>query len=47
MRLEMTERNVADILSEGDLPRVERREAQAHEPAAIARLLDGTEGTRF
>lgn len=46
MRLKMLERNVANTMNEDDLPRVERREAQAHEPTAIATLLAGTEGPR-
>ena len=35
----MLERNVANNLGDSDLPRIERREAQAHDPAAIAKLL--------
>jgi len=46
MRLEMLERNVANTMNEDDLPRVERREAEAHQPSAIAKLLAETDGTR-
>jgi hypothetical protein len=40
VQLDMLERNVANNLGDSDLPRVERREAQAHDPAAIAKLLE-------
>jgi integrase len=38
-------RNVSDSLRDEDMPRVERPEAQAHEPAAIATLLAETENS--
>jgi integrase len=46
VRLDMLLRNVSDSLRDKDMPRVERREAQAHEPAAIAKLLKEMEDSR-
>jgi integrase len=46
LRLEILERNVAGMLGEDDLPRIERKEALAHEPSAIAKLLTDAEDTR-
>jgi integrase len=45
VRLEVLERNVAGSFGDDDLPAVERREALAHEPTAIAKLLDSADGT--
>jgi integrase len=46
LRLDKLVRNVSDSLRDEDMPRVERREAQAHELAAIAKLFPESEQSR-
>jgi integrase len=46
LRLDKLVRNVSDSLRDEDMPRVEQREAQAHEPAAIAKLFPESEQSR-